>query len=59
MKVLQTHVLVCFYVILGNESIRLQNTQTLENSKRNIVSKTGTQQINKQFTQSSWATSPV
>ena len=30
MKVLQTHVLVRVHVILGNESIRLQNTQTLE-----------------------------
>jgi len=30
MKVLQTHVLVCVYVILGNGLIRLQNTQTLE-----------------------------
>ena len=33
MKVLQTHVLVCVYVILGNGSIRLQNTQTLEKWK--------------------------
>ena len=58
MKVLQTHVLVSVYVILGNGSIRLQNTQTLENSKRNTVSKYKTQQFNKEFTQSSWATSP-
>lgn len=34
MKVLQTHVLVCVHVILGNGSIRLQNTQTLENGKQ-------------------------
>jgi len=51
----------CVSVILGNGSIRLQNTQTLENGKqqRNTVNKYKDTTINKEFTLSSRATSPV
>jgi len=58
MKVLQTHVLGCVYVILSNISIRLWNTQTHETVRETRYANTKHNKFNKEFTQSSWATSP-
>ena len=61
MKVLQTHVLVCVHVILGNGLIRLKIHRhwKMENSKENTVIKCKNTTINKEFTLFSKATSLV
>jgi len=58
MKVLQTHVLGCAYVILCNRSIRLRNTQTLKQWENTVSKHIKHNKLNKEFTQSFWDTSP-
>ena len=50
MNVLQTHVLVCVYVILGNRLIRLRNKKTLATVRDHSKQNRNTTKFNKEFT---------